>query len=250
LISVDLGIWPVRQEAELVGQRLHEKLGGTLYRPWRDDQFAQKDQFGKVYRQHGSWLLIMATGIAVRFLEGLPADKKSDPGVVVVDEGCRHVVALLGGHEGGANALAFVVANLLGAIPVITTASEALKFLVLGVGCRQGSTAEHIERAVQTALGDRQMSEVRELATIDLKAKEPGLLEFCARHNLPLRSFGQAQVAQRPWVTEPSQFVKETIGVEGVCEPCALMASPRGRLLVPKTSVNGVAVAVVEDSWQ
>jgi len=34
-----------------------------------------------------------------------------------------------------------------------------------------------------------------------------------------------------------------------VCEPCALVASPRGALLVPKMSLDGVAVAVVLDKW-
>jgi cobalt-precorrin 5A hydrolase len=246
----EAGIWPVRLEAEPVGLRLHEMLGGTLYRPWQNGQISQKDQFAKVYREHHLWLLIMATGIAVRFLEGLPADKKSDPGVIVVDEGCRYVVALLGGHEGGSNNLAFSVANYFGAVPVVTTATESLKPLVLGIGCRRGTPTENIEAAVLNALGARQLHEVREIATIDLKADEPGLLEFCSRHALPLRSFGREQVAQRPWVTEPSEFVKEKIAVLGVCEPCALMASPRGRLIVAKMALNGVAVAVVEDSWK
>jgi cobalt-precorrin 5A hydrolase len=35
--------------------------------------------------------------------------------------------------------------------------------------------------------------------------------------------------------------------VDGVCEPCALIASPRGQLIVPKTALDGVTVAIVED---
>jgi len=37
--------------------------------------------------------------------------------------------------------------------------------------------------------------------------------------------------------------------VDGVCEPCALIASPRGVLIVPKTTLDGVAVAVVADRY-
>lgn len=246
-MSDRLGIWLVRPEAQAIGQRLCQAFGGTLYQPWQEEVDSQKQKFADAYREHKAWLLVMATGIAVRFLEGLVADKRTDPAVVVIDEGGRYVIALLGGHEGGANQLAFDVANFLGAQPVVTTATESVKPLIIGIGCRKGSSVDEIENAVRNALGERQLSEVRELVTIDLKAKEPGLLEFSTRYSLPLRWFGQEQVAQRGWATTPSAFVRGVTGGDGVCEPCALMASPRGRLIVPKTAVNGVAVAVVED---
>jgi cobalt-precorrin 5A hydrolase/precorrin-3B C17-methyltransferase len=69
-------------------------------------------------------VLVCATGIAVRAIAPLLADKVADPAVVVVDDAGRFVVALTGGHRGGANDLAREVAALLGAEPVVTTASE------------------------------------------------------------------------------------------------------------------------------
>jgi len=168
----------------------------------------------------------------------------------VLDEAARFAVSLLAGHEGGANRLAYRVANAVGAVPVVTTATEALKPLVVGIGCRKGVPAERIEAAVCKALGERRISEIREIATIDLKAQEPGLLDFCERHDLPLRVIATAAVAARPWVTQPSAWVQQNVGVDGVCEPCALIASGRGSLLVPKTTLDGVAVAVVQDmNW-
>jgi cobalt-precorrin 5A hydrolase len=244
-----LGIWLVRPAAQTIGQRLCSSLEGTIHKPWQDEVDSQKEAFAKVYQDYSGWILVMATGIAVRFLQGLTGDKRTDPAVVVVDEGGHHAIALLGGHEGGANQLAFEVANILGAVPVVTTATESIKPLVLGIGCRKGSTAEEIETAVRSVLGKRDLNEVRELATIELKSAEPGLLQFCAKYSLPLRWFAQDQVAQRSWVTTPSEFVRSVTGAEGVCEPCALMVSPRGRLIVRKTAVNGVTVAVVEDSY-
>ncbi|TDB70621.1 precorrin-3B C(17)-methyltransferase [Micromonospora sp. KC721] len=68
----------------------------------------------------------LATGAVVRILAPLLGDKRTDPGVVVVDEAARHAVALLGGHGGGANALAAEVAVLLDARPVVTTATDAV----------------------------------------------------------------------------------------------------------------------------
>ena len=67
----------------------------------------------------------LATGAAVRLLAPHLNGKDRDPGVVCVDEACRHAVALLGGHGGGANALAARVAAVLGATPVVTTGSDA-----------------------------------------------------------------------------------------------------------------------------
>lgn len=69
-------------------------------------------------------VLCCATGIAVRAIAPLLADKHTDPAVVVVDEAGRFAVALTGGHAGGANALAADVAALLGGQPVITTATD------------------------------------------------------------------------------------------------------------------------------
>ncbi len=48
----------------------------------------------------------------------------SDPAVVVMDEGGRFAISLLSGHLGGANKLAQTVAKLIGATPVITTATD------------------------------------------------------------------------------------------------------------------------------
>lgn len=67
----------------------------------------------------------LATGATVRLLAPLLAAKATDPAVVCVDQGRRFAVALLGGHQGGANRLAVDVAEVLGAEPVVTTATDA-----------------------------------------------------------------------------------------------------------------------------
>jgi cobalt-precorrin 5A hydrolase len=244
-----LAIWLVRPEGEALAAALQARLGARVYRPWLNPAVAQKAQFAAAYRDHRQWVMVAASGIAVRFLDGLARDKHSDPALVALDEAGRFAVALLAGHEGGANQLAYRVAALLGAVPVVTTATEALKPLTLGIGCRKGVPLDRIEAAVLHALGPRAIGEVREVATVDLKADEPGLLAFCRRHDLPLRVFARATLAQRPWVSQPSDWVRQNLGLDGVCEPCALVASPRGALLVPKTSLDGVAVAVVQDKW-
>jgi cobalt-precorrin 5A hydrolase len=245
---IGIGIWLVRPEGEALAEVLAVRFQGAVHRPWLHDA-AQKTQFAQAYRRHAQWIVIGASGIAVRFLDGLAQDKHSDPAVVVLDEAGRYAVSLLAGHEGGANALAYRVAAVVGAVPVVTTASEACKPLVVGIGCRKDVSRERIEAAVRQALGEHAIDQVREVATVDLKANEPGLLAFCAAFALPLRVFSRATLAARPWVSQPSDWVRQNVGLDGVCEPCALVASPRGRMLVPKTSLDGVAVAVVQDQW-
>ncbi|RVU22031.1 precorrin-3B C(17)-methyltransferase [Streptomyces antnestii] len=68
----------------------------------------------------------LATGAVVRLVAPLLRDKHVDPGVVCVDEAGRFAVSLLGGHEGGANALSREVADVLGAEAVVTTATDAV----------------------------------------------------------------------------------------------------------------------------
>lgn len=246
-VKTRTGIWLVREEALALGEKLRQALNGDIYKPWEDGKCSQRLLFKETFPTRSNWVLVMTTGIAVRFLDGLTSDKTTDPAVVVVDEGGHHAISLLSGHEGGANELTYKVSNVLGAMPVISTATEALKPLILGIGCRKGVSAEQIDACVHLALGERKLSEVRLVASIDLKAEEPGLLEFCRRHKLPLQIFARESVASRPWSTEPSDWVRKAVGSDGVCEPCALMASPRGRLIVPKTVLNGVAAALVED---
>jgi len=246
---MSIGIWLVRPECENLASALKSRIGAELYRPWLDASKPHKDQFAAAYRREGQWVMIAASGIAVRFLEGMVEDKHSDPAVVLLDEAGRYAVSLLGGHEGGANRLAYLVANAVGALPVVTTATEAAKPLVVGIGCRKDVSSGRIEAAVCHALGARKINEVREVVTIDLKAKEPGLIEFCEAHSLPLRVLERETVAARSWVSRPSEWVQKNVGLDGVCEPCALIASPRGKLITPKTALDGVAVAVAEDNY-
>lgn len=84
------------------------------------------DAVRTAFAQCEQLVCFLATGAVVRLVAPLLSGKTEDPGVVCVDEGGRFAVSLLGGHAGGANELAREVGEVLGAEPVVTTATDAV----------------------------------------------------------------------------------------------------------------------------
>jgi cobalt-precorrin 5A hydrolase len=82
--------------------------------------------FAKVFNVFDAIIAVMAIGIVVRIIAPFIADKTTDPAVVVVDDFGKYAISLLSGHLGGANRLTKMVAGEIGAISVVTTATELL----------------------------------------------------------------------------------------------------------------------------
>jgi cobalt-precorrin 5A hydrolase len=85
-----------------------------------------RDLFAKLFDHVDGIIAVMAVGIVVRGIASLIVNKKTDPAVVVVDDLGKYAISLLSGHIGGANRLAKIIAQEIGAIPIITTATELL----------------------------------------------------------------------------------------------------------------------------
>ncbi|MEU3420903.1 precorrin-3B C(17)-methyltransferase [Streptomyces murinus] len=245
----------------------------------------------------------LATGATVRLLAPLLAGKAADPGVVCVDEGGRFAVSLLGGHGGGANELAREVGELLGAEPVVTTATDAVGLagldtlglpcegavaavsralldgepvvlaaestwplpplpvspqgsytirltdrdvepgerevllrppsLVVGVGASRGAPVDEVLGLIQETLREAGLSprSVTELATVDAKSKEPGILGAAGRLGVPVVTYSAEELAAVE-VPNPSAAPLAAVGTPSVAEAAALLGG--GELLVPK----------------
>lgn len=104
-----------------------------------------------VFSNYSALIFIGATGIAVRVLAPLLSDKYTDPAVVVIDERGQHVISLLSGHAGGANALTRYLAGVLGADPVITTATDVNEMAALDtLACQLNARMSDFRAAVKT----------------------------------------------------------------------------------------------------
>jgi cobalt-precorrin 5A hydrolase len=205
----------------------------------------------EIFDRYGGLVYAAPCGVVVRALAKNIRHKKTDPGVVVVDVGARFAVSLLGGHEGGANSLAVTVSNILGAEPVITTTTEALKQIIVGIGCRRGVQSEAIIQAIQEALrqAGEDMRAVRLLASADIKRNEPGLLEAARLLGISVRFIDGEEIRASARAFTPSDFVRKKVSLPAVAEPAALLAGRRTQLILPRIKIGGVTVALARESF-
>ena len=291
---------------------------------------AQKEIIGKLFREMDALIFVGACGIAVRAIAPFVRSKETDPAVIVTDERGEHVISLLSGHIGGANALTRRIAAEIGGCAVITTATdvnhrfaadewaanyravidsmEAAKrfaaailerdlpvrcdfpvtgklpgglfagnsgacglliscaeerpfaqtlrliprILHLGLGCKRGIGADAIETAVNCALRSANIDPraIVSAASIDVKKDEAGLLQFCSTRSLPVKFYSADALTGVGGKFTPSDFVRQTVGVDNVCERAAMLDAGEGAaLIVRKTCLNGVTVAVAQEKW-
>lgn len=98
-------------------ERFSEPGFGCLTKP-------AKVFYGTLFQQMDALVFVGSCGMAVREIAPHVKDKKTDPAVLVIDELGHHVIPLLSGHIGGANALAVRLSQQVGASAVITTATD------------------------------------------------------------------------------------------------------------------------------
>lgn len=99
---------------------------------------------GENFSRFDALIFVGACGIAVRSIAPSIRHKTTDPAVVVVDERGQFAISLLSGHIGGGNELTQTAARIVGAQPVVTTATDLNNVFAVDVfakknGCHIGN---------------------------------------------------------------------------------------------------------------
>ena len=252
----------------------------------------------KTFNKYDLHIFVAATGAVVRIIDGKFKSKDTDPAVITVDDHANFVISLLSGHLGGANEECEKIAQGIGAIPVITTASDVggkiavdtfsqkIKAkledlegakrvtslivngekvslhlpknivnhdenIFIGIGCRRGISKEHIIEKLKYVMDKQnlELSAIKMAASAWVKSDEIGLIEAMEELGIPIKFFDKEEILKvEDLVEERSEFVKNQIGVYGVSEPCAYLASSRkGSFLVKKVKLEGVTISIFEE---
>ena len=125
------------------------------------------------------------------------------------------------------------------------------KNLALGIGCRKNKPMEDIESLVFSVLEENNISlkSIKGVYSIDLKKNEEGLLDFCEKYKLSFKVFTSDELKEAPGEYTKSAFVSKVTGVDNVCERAAVLGSNKGKLIIKKTSANGVTVSIAKEEW-
>ena len=138
--------------------------------------------------------------------------------------------------------------------------------LVVGMGCRRGVSQEHLEELLKETFDNHNLSPlcIKCIATADVKRDEPGILELAGKYGVPLvcysadelNSVFEASGSEMPTTgvasggtataiaLTRSQAARRLLGVWGVSEPAALLASGAGQLLVGREKTDRATIAV------
>jgi cobalt-precorrin 5A hydrolase len=119
---------------------------------------------------------------------------------------------------------------------------------VIGIGCDRGVTRKEVEIAYSSVLEKWGLSplSVRNIASIDVKRNEIGLLRFAEKNNLKIEFYSKDELAEMPLPSGFSSFVMGKVGVGGVCEPAALKSAGTKKIWIKKQKIGRVTIAAAK----
>ena len=120
----------------------------------------------------------------------------------------------------------------------------------LGIGCKRGTASIKIAAAIEHFLEKNKIDRrsIAGLASIDVKAKEKGILEVAIENHWTFQTFTARQLQDQKGDFTASAFVNSQVGVDNVCERAAVCAaSEEGTsasfLLIRKEIAPGITLA-------
>lgn len=120
----------------------------------------------------------------------------------------------------------------------------------LGIGCKRNTPLEKIEALVLMVMQELHidMRSVVALASVDLKKDEEGLLAFADKYGIEAHFYTADELNAVEGDFSVSPLVQRVVGVGNVCERSAVKDSNYGKVLLHKTSLNGVTCAIAVEN--
>lgn len=173
--------------------------------PVRAYDGALRDEIGPLFEGYDQIVFFVSLGAVVRLIAPHMRSKDEDPGVIVVDDAGQYVIPVLSGHVGGANEWSERIADLIGAAPVLTTASDVGRTIpvdILGrhLGWRVEAPKINITRVSAHVVNGEAIAFVQEAGSPDWWTRPTPLPETIHRFG----SFDEVDLARYAavlWVT-------------------------------------------------
>ena len=128
--------------------------------------------------------------------------------------------------------------------------------LVIGMGCRRGVPLEELEELLLDTLRKHNLApaSVSCIATAGLKQDEIGLIELAAKYDVPLTCYSGEELNQvfesSGGAVTPSATAHRLLGIWGVSEPAALLASSSQQLLVSREKTARATIAIARRNYE
>ncbi|AVK51285.1 cobalamin biosynthesis protein CbiG [Clostridium sp. MF28] len=118
------------------------------------------------------------------------------------------------------------------------------KDIVLGIGCRKGTTYEKLYDFVNANLikYNLDIRAVSRIVSVDIKANEEGIIKLAERINCPFKTFSKDEIKTVQDKYDKSEFVFKTLGITGVCEPSVDLAG--AEVIISKIKHEGMTLAI------
>jgi len=186
-----------------------------------------------------------------------PATGASWPDDTTLSENIRPVTYLSDVQDSG-YAAALIVSDRLFALetgrPLVTYRPPTL---VAGVGCRRGVSEDHLRELLLHTLEEHGLAvmSLAKIATADIKADEAGLLALSESLSVPIETFDGARLnsvadaaatgRNASGLHQPTaSAARDLLGVFGVAEPAAMLASGAEGVIVPRAKSDRATIAV------
>ena len=135
--------------------------------------------------------------------------------------------------------------------PFPITLNVIPKIITIGVGCKKDTAFEEMEAFILKTLEANKISikAVKYISSIEIKKDEVCLRKFSEKYKIAFTTFDALQLNAVKGVFQGSEFVRNTTGVDNVCERSAVLQSG-GKLILGKTAQNGMTIAIAASKWR